>query len=169
MSEEHKSIILALLLPILDAMVNKEPRDAARYAGKLTFFRDGMLEQLEVIAKGKADARTFGALKRGYEKTAPDVERLIERLTAARDKLAGDPMARQIDAILHSESTGKATLRWEIEQLIHSWECAVELPTGDPLKELSLKNLADDARFICQGIGQLNSEIERLNRMVRGA
>lgn len=83
MSDVQNSIVQMLLGPILDAMVNKEPRDAARYAGKLTFFRDGMLEQLEVIEKGKADARTFGALKRGYEKTAPDVERLIERLKQA--------------------------------------------------------------------------------------
>lgn len=98
-----------------------------------------MLEHLQVIATENATDRTFGGLKREYEKSKPSVEKVIARLVAAREKLAGTALARQIDAILYNEPGGKMSLREEIGHLIHSWECAKDLPSGDPLRELSLK------------------------------
>lgn len=169
MSDVQSSIVQMLLGPILDAFVNRHKRDAAHDAGRLTFWRNGMLEHLQVVATEKATDRTFGALKREYEKSGPGLEKVIARLVEAREKLAGTALARQIDAILYSESGGKISLREEVDQLIHSWECAKDLPSGDPLRELSLQNIKEDAAHICKGIGGFNAEVERLNRMVRGA
>lgn len=61
------------------------------------------------------------------------------------------------------------SLREEIGHLIHSWECAKDLPSGDPLRELSLKNIREKAAHVRKGIEVFNAEVKRLHRMVRGA
>src|SRR6266853_833320 len=94
-----------------------------------------MLEHLQVIAEKKGTARTFGALKREYDKSAPGVEKMKTRLIGARNKLAGTQVAEQIDAILHGGG-GKMSIREEIEHLLGTWDDYKSLPTEMPLLKL---------------------------------
>jgi hypothetical protein len=152
----------------VDAWVNRNRRKAGEDAGVLTFYRDGMLENLQVIAEKKATARTFGALKRQYEKSALGVDKTRTRLIRARDKLAGTAVAEQIDGILHSDS-GKMTIREEIEQLLRAWDLAKSLPPDHPHLEMTWRNMADDADHICKSIELFNANVRRLHRMVSDA
>jgi hypothetical protein len=45
-----------MLSQILDAWLNRDKKTAAKEAGSLTFWRDGMLQQLRVIADGQRQA-----------------------------------------------------------------------------------------------------------------
>ncbi len=110
MDDTKSKIAIALLGPILDAFKNKDSQNAVQAAGALTFWRDGMLETLRVIAARKADLRTFGTLRRQYEKSAEGGDKAKAMLLEAREKFAGSPVADQIDAILHSDA-GKMTIR----------------------------------------------------------
>src|ERR1700730_13654174 len=160
-------IAMALLGPILEAFKNKDSKNAAQAAGQLTFWRNGMLETLQVIAARKADLRTFGTLRRQFEESADGVDKAKGMLLEAREKLAGSPVAKQIDAILHSDA-GKMTIRGEIEHLIYSADHGYTLKPDDELFELTWQNITEDAAHICRGIEVFNAEVQRLNRMVYG-
>lgn len=165
MNDMKNTVAIALLGPILDAWANRNGRKAADDAGKLTFWRDGMLEHLQVIADRKATARTFGALKRQYDKSAPGVDKMKIRLIGARDKLAGTRVAEQIDAILHSDG-GKMSIREEIDHLLGTWDFYKSLPPSHPHKEMTWQNMTADADFICKSVRLFNSQVQRLRRLV---
>ncbi len=168
MDDTKSKIAIALLGPILDAFKNKDSQNAVQAAGALTFWRDGMLETLRVIAARKADLRTFGTLRRQYEKSAEGVDKAKAMLLEAREKFAGSPVADQIDAILHSDA-GKMTIRGEIEHLLYAVDHGNTLKPDDELFELTWRNITEDADHICKGIELFNAEVRRLHRMVYGA
>jgi hypothetical protein len=47
---ESSSAVAAILKPILEAWLHRDEMKAAKAAGILTFWRSGMLKQLEAIA-----------------------------------------------------------------------------------------------------------------------
>lgn len=148
MSESH---FLEVLKPIIDAWQHRNERGAAEEAGKLIFWRDGMLRQIEEIGNGSCTKEIVGELRKGLEESAEGVEEAMKRLNYARVKLAGTKYANQIDLILNNMAYGKRSTRRQIEQLL------------DDAERLRL-----DAQRLCNGIGTLNSEIGRLHRMVEG-
>jgi hypothetical protein len=167
MSDIKESVVVALLGPILEVFVNRNKRKTAQTAGALTFWQDGMLKKLESIAEGKATSRTFTELRKQYDKSEGGVTKAMKKLVAARDKLAGTAIARQIDAILHSDHSGKMNIRHEIDLLLSTREDLVSEHYREwDGKDDAWKTLADDAARICNMIRVFNAEVERLNRMV---
>src|SRR5947209_15224263 len=116
MSELSQSAIAAMLQPIMDAWLRKDERRAAKDAGSLMFWRTGMLKELEAIRDGEATEKTFVELKNQFDKSADDVNKTIDALTAARDKLAGGPIAEVIDYLLYSRFS-KTSVRQKIEAI----------------------------------------------------
>lgn len=166
MSDLKEAAVVALLGPILDAWANRNRRKAAQDAGALTFWRDGMLEHLQTIADKKATPRTFGSLRRQYDKTARGVDKASTKLRRARQKLAGTALAEQIDMILHHDDVGKMTIREEIGQLLRTWDYAKTLPPGHEDAKMMERNIAEEAEYLCRVIKHFNSEVQRLRRMV---
>lgn len=145
------NVLLELLRPILDAWSHRDGRNAAAEAGKLTFWRSGMLKQLEAIADGKATDATFQELRKNFEETSEQANNSMIKLKEVRGKLAGSRVAAQIDRILHDFHYGKSMIRSEIKAI------------------LSLRGDEARARKVCNDIRTLNSELERLHRMVHEA
>lgn len=170
MSDVKEGVVVALLGPLFEAFANRNSRKSAQDAGVLTFWQDGMLKRLEAIAEGRATPRTFTELREQYDKSERGVEKAMNRMVRARDKLGGTAIARQIDAILHTNSSGKISIRNEIDLLLSTREELVSERFREwDGKNEALKEQADDAARICKMIGVFNGEVERLNRMVNGA
>src|SRR5438128_498645 len=87
MSDNQVKLALELIRPIIDAWAQRDERSAAKEAGKLTFWRDGMLRQLETIADGRATKRTFEDLRKNFDETADRVNKTMEKLAEVRGKL----------------------------------------------------------------------------------
>jgi hypothetical protein len=150
---EGQNALIELLRPFVEAWSNRDEKVAAKESGKLTFWRSGMLKQLETIAAGKATKSTFADLRRNFQETQERVNKTMIKLNEVRGKLAGSKVANQVDLILHDFNYGKSMIRSEIEIIIEFGE-RVE---------------RDRARRVCNTIKTLNSELERLHRMVYGA
>jgi hypothetical protein len=146
---ESASAVAALLKPILEAWVHRDEMKAAKAAGGLTFWRSGMLKQLEAIADGTATAKTMAELRKSFKETQNSVNETMIQLSKLRGKLAGSKVARQIDLILNDFHYGKSMIRSEIEMIL----------------EFGSKE-HERARNVCNNIKTLNSELERLHRMV---
>jgi hypothetical protein len=146
-----QSAVAEILRQVLDAWVHRDERNAASEAGKLTFWRDGMLAQLEEIAAGRATKATFAQLRKNFDQTSDRVNHSMEKLKEARSKLAGDKIASQIDKILFDFHYGKSQIRSDIQVIL----------------EFGERGERDRAQQVCNNIRTLNAELERLNRMVR--
>jgi hypothetical protein len=75
-----QSALIELLKPFVDAWSQRDERTAAKEAGKLTFWRSGMLKQLEAIAAGTATPETFVELRRNFDDTAERVNHSMIKL-----------------------------------------------------------------------------------------
>jgi hypothetical protein len=150
---DGQSAIVDLLRPFVEAWSNRDEKVAAKEAGKLTFWRSGMLKQLEAIAAGKATTKTFGELRRNFDETQGRVNATMIKLNEVRGKLAGSKVANQVDLILHDFNYGKSMIRSEIQVII----------------EFGMPGEKDRALRACNAIKTLNGELERLHRMVYGA
>jgi hypothetical protein len=146
-----QSAVTEIIRQVLDAWVHRDERNAASEAGKLTFWRDGMLAQLEEISAGKATKATFDQLRKNFEQTGDRVNHSMEKLKEARSKLAGGRIASQIDRILFDFDFGKSQIRSDIQIIL----------------ELGEQGERARAQHVCNNIRTLNAELERLNRMVR--
>lgn len=151
MAEDVASSTTKLLAPILQAWLQRDERKAATAAGRLTFWRDGMLGQLDLIANGKSNEAIFSELEDNFKRTADRVTHAIQELARVRDILSPGPIAEQIDAVLHSDQFGKTSIRREIENL---------------LRNRAQPDAAHMASNICRAIQTLNAELRRLHRMV---
>jgi hypothetical protein len=149
---DGEKVVLALLRPILEAWSNRDEKRAAKEAGKLTFWRSGMLKQLESLAAGKATRKTFDELGQNFAEIQERVNATMIRLHELRGKLAGSKVANQVDLILNDFHYGKSMIRSEIEMII----------------ELGTKGEKARAHRVCNDIKTLNSELQRLHRMVYG-
>ena len=150
MADIQEHVLVELVRPVLNAWLRRNERDAAKRAGALTFWRDGMLRHLEAIAEGKATKTTFKALQKEFNESEGRVTAAMQGLRKARNKLAGSKVADQIDRILFDNSFGKNTIRSEIHEIISE----------------AMKAEPDKAQHVCNDIRTLNAELERLNRMV---
>jgi hypothetical protein len=56
MPEPDKVAVAELLKPLMLLWTSRRERKAAQQAGKLRFWKDGMLKELKVVAEGKATA-----------------------------------------------------------------------------------------------------------------
>ena len=105
--KEIATVVEKFLRPWLDAMTDRDAKNASRTAGGLTFWRNGMLGELQDIAAGKHDDKTIASLKKKFEESAPRVQRAMEELRRLRGRLAPSKIADQIDLVLHHDKFGK--------------------------------------------------------------
>jgi hypothetical protein len=110
--------VVQLLREIFQTWDRRHERRAAREAGHLTFWRDGTLRSLKEIADGKATKATFAELDTAFTESEKTVEDIMERLLKLRDRIGQGQVPWLLDGILHSEVSGKATIREQIELLI---------------------------------------------------
>lgn len=155
--EKEIGVVASKLLgPWLDALKDRNAKNASRTAGHLTFWRDGMLGELEKIAAGAHDDKTIASLKKKFVDSAPGVTRAMDELRVLRGKLAPSKVAQQIDLILNHDQFGKGAIRDAIEMVLRDLE-----PDGNR------DGTAEFATDICRQIAALNGELEKLGRMVR--
>ncbi len=154
--QEIARVVEKYLRPLLDAFTDRDAKNASRTAGQLTFWRDGMLGDLEKIAAGKHDAKTVASLKKKFDESAPRVTEAMEELHKLRRRLAPSKIADQIDIILHHDQFGKGSIRESIQMVIWDFE-----PGGNKL------DTAEFAGKVCRQIQVLNGELQKLGRMVR--
>jgi hypothetical protein len=151
MGDTQQVVIAEFLRPLMDYWMHRDERRAVEESGRLRFWRDGMLRQLEQIANGTAKAETFELLKKNLEETAGPVRGAMEKMRAARDKLGTGKLADEIDAVLNSDGYGKEVIRMDIKQIIAN-------PDNHGVPEM--------AKELCNRIGALNAALDRLRRMV---
>jgi hypothetical protein len=163
-SESQQTLIRDLVLPLLGIWLHRDERKAAKDAGSLMFWDDGMLRQLRDIAGGKATDATFKQLGDNFRQTDEPVNETMKRLRTARDKLSGTPVARQIDRVMNSRQ-GKFAVRENIERIVEMHN-ALKKQNGHDQSTLDFIVMAADEA--CRDIGALNAELERLNRVVNG-
>jgi hypothetical protein len=174
----------AVLEKVLYAWLHRNEFRAARDSAALSFWRDGMLAQLEKIAAGDRTAITFEALEKKFNESQKSVERSMQDLRDVRNEIGRNRIAIQIDKILFEDEMGKSTVRREIHHLIRRYRSIRPHQAGffgklqnlisGPSEELVdtesankvWQEIARDARLVCSSIRSLNAEIERLNRMV---
>ncbi|MDO8398826.1 MAG: hypothetical protein Q7T45_13490 [Bradyrhizobium sp.] len=155
---------MSILREVLDAWVNRNERKAAKGAGSLTFWRDGMLSQLDIIAKDGPSPAVVKELKQNFESSKDRVDDAIQELRQVRSKIGPTKIGEQLDAILHHHIYGKSGIRDDIERLIHRCEWT---DTPDHLLELHKQTVREDAQFIGRQIESFNGEVRRLQRLVR--
>jgi hypothetical protein len=152
MADGQQTAIAELLRPVMEAWIHRDKRRAAKHARELTFWRSGMLKHLEKIADGKATKETFKALQKDFDDTSERVNAAMRQLALARGKIADRRIADQIDKVLYDFNFGKSAIRSEIQVVLSLGE------SGE----------ADRAKRTCNDIKTLNSELERLSRMIYG-
>src|SRR5947209_1548341 len=113
---ENQSALIELLRPFVDAWSQRDERNAAKEAGALTFWRSGMLMQIEAIAEGTATPETFVQLRRNFNETAAEVNESMIKLKELRSKLAGSKVASQVDKVLFDVNFGKSMIRSRIQE-----------------------------------------------------
>jgi hypothetical protein len=152
MADVQQTVVAELLRPIMDAWIHRDERRAAKHARELTFWRSGMLKHLEKIAGGEATKETFEALRKDFNETSERVNAAMHQLELARGKIADRKIADQIDKVLYDFHFGKSAIRSEIQVIL----------------SLGKSGEADRAKRTCNDIKTLNSELERLSRMIYG-
>lgn len=150
MAAQEQTAVAELLRPVMDAWLHRDERRAAKHARELTFWRSGMLRHLEKIADGTATKETFDALRKDFDDTNERVSAAMRQLERVRGKIADRRIADQIDKVLYDFHYGKSAIRSEIQVILSVGQ------TGEP----------DRARRTCNDIRTLNSELDRLSRMI---
>ena len=142
---------ILILKPFVDAWGMRNQRKAVKQAGKLMFWSDGMLGLLLKIAEGDKTKKTFAELKKKFTASEALVNATMEQLATLRGEMAGSSVARQIDRVLYDYRYGKSMIRQRI---------------GDIIASGSKYDVSVSAAEVCRDINSLNSELERLHRMV---
>ncbi len=155
--KEIATVVEKFLRPWLDALSDRDAKNASRTAGGLTFWRDGMLGDLEAIAAGKFDDKTIASLKKKFKESAPRVQRAMHELHRLRGRLAPSKIADQIDVVLHHEKFGKGSIRDSIQMILRDFD-----------RGGKGAGVAYFAGEVCAQIKTLNAELQKLGRMARG-
>jgi hypothetical protein len=152
MPEPDKAAVAEILKPLMQLWASRDERKAARQAGRLRFWKDGMLKQLNEFAEGKATAETSKKLKAQLKNSDKEVTAAIDMMKKVRNRLGGGPVARAIDDVLNDEDFGKGNIREEIKVFLE--------------EEMTRSERQHMAHMICLHIEALNASLERLRRLV---
>jgi hypothetical protein len=142
--------LLEQLVLLMQSWRNRNQGRVSNDTDTCTFWRKGMLNELDAIAGGDTSQKTLKRLQAKFYEGQGAVTRAMQRLEAVRHQLGPGEIAETIDKVLHCDEYGKRTIRDEIENLIRL--------TGDR---------PEKARDICDQIKKLNSELRSLNEMVQ--
>lgn len=151
MSEANYGVAGELLKEVLYAWRDRNQRIAVKEANSLTFWRDGMLEQINEIAHGKATKKTFDELKRNFELTEEPVAKSLAKLRELRERIVDGRIGDKLDGIINNPHYGKNTVRQNIQYIL------------DHHRKSDVRNAAAEAS---KAIEILNAELRALFRMV---
>lgn len=155
---------MSILRVVMDTWLNRNEQKAAKGAGGLTFWRDGMLAQLQAIERDGPAPEVVKELKENFESSKARVEGAIARLKKIRSDIGPNKIGDQLDAILHHDRYGKFSIRDDIEGLIYSCE-VTEFP--EEHREFRLSNIKAEAGAIRRQIEAFNGEVRKLQRLVQ--
>jgi hypothetical protein len=156
---------LSLLREIISTWANRNERQAAKDAGRLAFWRDGMLRQVEAIANGDHSPAVLRELKKAFDESKERVEETLDRLKEVRSKIGPNAIGKQVDLVINHAEYGKTGIRFDIELLLQRFEVPIE-PHNRQLNEELAKS---DARFLIGNIQAFNAEIGKLQRLVNAS
>jgi hypothetical protein len=152
---------------------NRPKKRVASATAELMFWPDGMLAELEKIAKGNATKKDITTLRKKLTDSQSDVDEVIRELNESRDALRnrsdGLAIIAQINGLLHeSRSNSKLGLRRDILSLLDDYAS-----TTKPRKKRKTKSdqqkqedFATRALLICNSIEAFNAAVRRLHRFV---
>jgi hypothetical protein len=161
MGEDSGTTWLGLLKDVLIAWRDRNERNAVEQANRLTFWRDGMLEQIEKIADGKATKKTFNDLKKNLEQSEEAVDNAVNQLRRLRGRITDPQIKRQVDEILHNPHFGKNMIRVRIGHILTQHERHQGRNGGEEVRI--------EAVEVARAIEILNAELKSLYRMVYGS
>jgi hypothetical protein len=122
MPEPDKAAVAEILKPLMQLWASRDERKAARQAGRLRFWKDGMLKQLNEFAEGKATAETSKKLKAQLRNGDMEVTAAIDMMRKVRNRL-GSSFVLGLDCMRNS------TLRLVLSTSFHHyhwsacWRC----------------------------------------------
>ena len=139
-------------------------RKAAADAAGLMFWPDGVLQELKIIANGEASERDFRRLKKKFDDSQADVDRIIEGLKKSRrqiqKKRGGIAVVRQINEILFNDSMGKSNIRLEISDILRQRESYLK-------RNADLhQSIGRRAQRLCNSIDAFNASVSRLHGLL---
>lgn len=150
-SNEHSETLKRVVSAFLRMQANHQQANAAQ---QLSFIRGGMITTLEVIARDGLTSELETELRRKFESTSADVERLLEGLDAALFAMSSAGDNSQFTEVLHEAvfgSFGKSTIRDSILHLLRSRD--------DPIERQQLL-----AERICSNIDHFNASLMKLSK-----
>jgi hypothetical protein len=165
MNDSVSDTILSLLRETMSAWVNRNDRRAAKDAARLTFWRDGMLQQIEAIANGKHEPELVQKLRKAFDESESRVEEALDRLREVRSKIGPNAIGKQVDLVINHAEYGKTGIRVDIELLLDRLEAPVE-PQHRQIAEDVIKS---DARNLVGNIEAFNAELSKLQRLVQAS
>lgn len=154
-----------LLREIISAWETRNERRAAKDAGRLTFWRDGMLQQIKAIASGKHSPEVVRELRKGFDASKGRVEEALDRLREVRSTIGPNAIGKQVDLVINHAEYGKTGIRDDIERLLDRFE----LPAERPYREMDEEAGKADARYLIGRIEAFNAEIGKLQRLVESS
>ena len=153
---------LQLLRDIISAWANRNERRAAKDAGRLAFWRDGMLQQIEAIAKGDRRPEVLRKLREAFDESKGRVEETLDRLREVRSKIGPNAIGRQVDLVINHAEYGKTGIRFDIELLLQR----LEVPAEPEHREMNEELAKSEARHLIGNIQAFNAELGKLQRLV---
>jgi hypothetical protein len=154
---------LLLLREIISAWASRNERRAAKDAGRLAFWRDGMLQQIEAIANGKHRREVVRELRKAFDESGGRVEEALNRPREVRSKIGPNAIGKQVDLVINHAEYGKTGIRGDIELLLHQLESPAEPQYRDTVEEAAKA----DARYLIGRIEAFNAEVGKLQRLVQ--
>jgi hypothetical protein len=127
-------------------------------AAALMFWPDGMLQQLERIARGEATDADFKELRMKFNESKIFIDEVIVGLRKSRteiQKLSGGlEIVDRINEILYSSTTGKSSIRREIDELLKI----------SRRKGFDEQVIVRRAAELCNAMYAFNAAVRRLDR-----
>jgi hypothetical protein len=156
---------LSLLREIIGAWANRNERRAAKDAGRLAFWRDGMLQQIQAIANGDHRPEVSRELRRAFDESKERVEEALDRLREVRSKIKPNAIGKQVDLVINHAEYGKTGIRVDIELLLLRFEGPVE----PQYREMIEDEAKSEARYLIGTIQAFNAEVGKLQRLVHAS
>ncbi len=159
------SATLLLLREIISAWANRNERCAAKDAGRLTFWRDGMLQQIDAIASGKQSPEVVREVRKAFDESEGRVKEALDRLREVRTTIGPNAIGKQVDLVINHAEYGKTGIRDDIELLLDRFES----PAEPQYREMDEEAGKADARYLIGRIEAFNAEIGKLQRLVQSS
>ena len=149
----------AFFRPVMLLWASRDERKAVKLAGKLRFWRDGMMPKLDKIARGDFVPKDLVDLEQAFYRSQDGAEEAINQLNDLRYRLSGSKAANLIDAVVNDEAFGKAGIRCDIDYLLATWR-------GSDQGQAAREEASLTAAHLRNRVRGFNASLDRLHRLV---